>query len=140
MQYIATINTPGYLPDSGDIAVFDTATEAWEYLWDERNRHIEETYDGEADPDGNPWGEDECLDILSANVSCASGMHANTEPYPGCLTDGTGTVTGPTPGYEGDHDLGLAYTVTAHESVCSYCGADLVVEDCPNYGFGAEHA
>lgn len=115
MQYIATISTPGYLPDSDEPPpVFDTATEAWTYLWEERQRHIEEAYDGEADPDGNPWGEDECLDILGANVSCASGMH--TEPYPGCLPDGTGTVTGPTPGYDGDHDLGLAYTVTAAES------------------------
>jgi len=27
----------------------------------------------------------------------------------------TGTVYGPTPGYDGDHDLGLAYTVSPAE-------------------------
>ena len=35
-KYIAAVNTPGCLPDSEPVE-FDSVTEAWEYLADERN-------------------------------------------------------------------------------------------------------
>lgn len=104
MQYIATINTPGYLPDSdGDLAIFDTAKEAWTYLADER----EEAFDqAEVDPAGDP-----ALALMGQIIL-------------GQVDAEVGTVTGITPGYDGDHDLGKAYSVTARPGVtCVDCGA-----------------
>ena len=99
MQYIATISTPGYLPDSDDLAVFDTATEAWEYLRDERAEAFDQA-------------EQEMP--VHDRVLFATQVMAG-EP---------GTLTTTTPGYEGDHDLGKAYSVTAREGVtCVDCGA-----------------
>jgi hypothetical protein len=37
-RYIATLNTPGYLPQNDDPPVFDTAREAWQYLVSEVER------------------------------------------------------------------------------------------------------
>jgi hypothetical protein len=92
MPYLATINTPGYLPQDDEPPVFDTAEEAWGYLAEER----EETGTEEQSE------EDYLADVwhyLIAQSENASG-------------DGTGSVIGSTPGYDGDHDLGLAYSVT----------------------------
>lgn len=88
-KYVAIINTPGHLPES-EPAEFDTAQEAWDYLADERKR-AEEEY-----PE---W----------------------TDPYPMLpdiaeMGDSTGIVYGSTPGYEGNHDLGVAYNVQLAET------------------------
>lgn len=109
MLYQAIINTPGYLPES-DIPFFDTIKEAWEHLAAERARAFEGLDLPEIVIDG--------LDQLTAQDQC-------------------GVVYLGTPGYDGDHDLGEAYSVVAHEcsftrwrapdgtgwlSVCAVCG------------------
>jgi hypothetical protein len=83
MPYVATINVPGYLPMDDDPPVFDTAREAWEYLYEEHERAV----DG-----AEAWREDDGIDIHNM--------------------DREGVIYASTPGYEGDHDLGLAYCVT----------------------------
>jgi hypothetical protein len=90
-MYVAIINTPGYLPDSEDPPVFERSTDAWQHLAEERREHEDETGDYQG---GDPYSEtvDE-LDVQSQ------------------AKDSPGVLYGPTPGYEGDHDLGLAYTV-----------------------------
>jgi hypothetical protein len=97
VQYVATINTPGYLPMDDDPPVFDTAREAWAYLADERER-------GEDD-----YAEDDedYSDTYQDLVSLANGYTKNG--------DEPGTIYGPTPGYDGNHDLGLAYSVDIWE-------------------------
>lgn len=115
MPYVATINTPGYLPDADEPAVFDTAAEAWWSLYHER-------CDAERDA---PC--DLCDDTMTHGVTgdcdddsetgrglakrakwAASGLVCDWETV--------GTIHGPTPGYRGDHDLGLAYSVSEIES------------------------
>lgn len=105
VQYVATINVPGYLPQDDDPPVFDTAQEAWAYLADERER-----------------GEDgsELLDatatLVELNRVAMEARWTNGAPTDlGVNPDGTGTVYGDTPGYDGNHDLGLAYSVTLAE-------------------------
>jgi len=87
-RYVATVNMPGYLPMDDDPPVFSDARSAWEYLAEERER-------GE-DIDVEPAEDDTThADLLAAAKS-----------------DEEGTVYGPTPGYDGTHDLGLAYSVS----------------------------
>lgn len=93
-KYLATINVPGYLPMDDDPPVFDTAREAWEHLQWERMR-----------------GEDEIPGDYSETVA-ELGRWADPR-WPVTEHERCGTVYAPTPGYEGDHDLGLAYCVTA---------------------------
>lgn len=112
MRYVATINTPGYLPDSTEPPpTFDTAKEAWTYLYHERVNHERD----------NPC--DLCHDTMTHGPfgDCDDDTETATElgrmarwAGSGMVTDSeaTGTVTGPTPGYDGDHDLGLVYEVT----------------------------
>lgn len=111
-MFVATINIPGYLPMDDDPPTFDTAREAWEYLAGERE-HAE---------DG-----DDSLTEYTQTVSVLD--HAATDqvygnPFEDCPlnADGTGTIYGPTPGYDGDHDLGLAYSVSVAE--CDGCDQD----------------
>lgn len=92
MKYVAIINTPGYLPES-EPEEFDTETEAWAHLFEHRMRDEEE-----AEPDHS----------LSSETQRALVWRI--------ANGGTGTVTGPTPGYDGEHDLGVAYTVEEAES------------------------
>jgi hypothetical protein len=87
--YVATINTPGYLPMDDDPPTFDTTFDAWSYLREERIRAEDDVVESEDEP---------YTDTVE-NLRLAA---VNNE---------IGTVYGPTPGYEGDHDLGLAYTV-----------------------------
>jgi hypothetical protein len=87
MPYVATINVPGYLPE-GDPVEFDTATDAWSYLADERMRHEDET-------EGDSYSD----------TYRALTDHSN-------LTAEPGTIYGPNPDADADHDLGLAYCVT----------------------------
>lgn len=84
MKYVASVNVPGYLPES-DSVVFDTPEEAWEYLIGERERD-EDT----AAPD----------DVTVAQLRVARSIGAS------------GHIYGPTPGSDSPHDLGLAYCVT----------------------------
>ena len=102
MNYVAIINTPGYLPDSTEPPPeFDTCAEAWEYLAQER-RSAEDEMNPPAQYD-NPYSE--TVDELWARYQTASGRPI---PEPEVKP---GVVTGPTPGYDGDHDLGVAYEV-----------------------------
>lgn len=94
-MYLAIINTPGYLSHQDELPEFETITQAWEYLRDERIRDLEDPMNDEDD-----YAEDQCADELE-------GM-AYSSPE-------LGTVYGPTPGYDGDHDLGLAYSVIRSE-------------------------
>ena len=95
IMFVAIINVPGYVSEQLELPEFDTITEAWEYLRDERLRDLEDLMNDEDD-----YVEDQCADELE-------GM-AYDEPK-------LGTVYGPTPGYDGDHDLGLAYSVVRQE-------------------------
>lgn len=105
MTFVAVINTPGYLPEA-EPAEFDTVEEAWDYLATER-RDAED----EAETVAQGYsGTVNTLDTLAASVDWSTCENAGVDP----LT-GTGTVYGPTPGYEGDHDLGVAYSVTEQE-------------------------
>jgi hypothetical protein len=101
MMYEAMINVPGYLPMSDDQHVFDTVAGAWLYLRDERLRDLEDPMnDEDEDSDDGP-----CLEMESLADE-------------GVCT----TVYGWTPGYYGDHDLGVAYTVSLHtcDAMCDH--------------------
>lgn len=110
-RYVATINTPGYLPE-GDPAEFDTAREAWSYLAEERER---------AEDDHPDWSPEDAVGEYSETLQTlryiASGEHEHGSPHEDYPTnaDGTGTVYGGTPGYDGSHDLGVAYRVSLAE-------------------------
>lgn len=100
--YLATVNVPGYLPMADEPSAFDTADAAWLWLSEERER-------GE-DQDANT---PEYSDTWSTLRYIASGDHEHGAWGEDTRTNanGSGTVYGATPGYEGDHDLGLAYSV-----------------------------
>jgi hypothetical protein len=107
MKYVAIINTPGYLPEA-EPAVFDTPQEAWSHLADERQRHEEE-----AEPESEVYSDTFAdLAALGTEAHWRHRHHAQWLTDSGLAADGTGSIVGPTPGYEGSHDLGLAYTVT----------------------------
>lgn len=89
VRYLATVNIPGYLPQDDDPPLFETAAAAWGYLADKR-REAEEAEDGQEDYSST-------VGDLDAHEA------AGTEE---------GSVHGCTPGYDGRHDLGIAYTVT----------------------------
>lgn len=91
-QYVATINVPGYMPMDDDPPVFDDPAEAWAYLVEERKR-------GELD--------DETTEEYTSTVEALMAMAEGD--------GGVATIVGPTPGYTGDHDLGLAYSVSIYE-------------------------
>lgn len=107
--YLATVNIPGYLPMDDDPPTFDTASEAWRYLADEREqgggRYV---LDDPDDPDGTA-SEDPTYTCLmhhaDATTSYVCGNDTMHRP------DFVGTVYQP-PDRESTHDLGLAYCVT----------------------------
>jgi hypothetical protein len=111
-QYMATVNTPGYLPMDDDPPVFDTASEAWAHHANAREGH-----------EGDMSDDSEYSDVvMSLRYAAGPTFYPDTAPgtEPGnphedvpLNADGTGVIYGPTPGYDGDHDLGLAYCVTA---------------------------
>jgi hypothetical protein len=126
MRYIATMNTPGYLPQDDKLHVFDTTGEAWRYLAGER----EAGEDSTETPEGEeaPWEYSE-----TANTLAEWGEEGH----------GTDVLYGPTPGYMGRHDLGIAYSVTQVErglyrGPC--CGDDVIgdvgycCDDCQTEG------
>ena len=94
--YVATINVPGYLPMDDDPPTFETADQAWLYLAQYRRNDEDET--------------ETPLTPYSDTVAELEGQALG----PGAVTR-TGTVYGDTPGYDGDHDLGLAYSVSIAE-------------------------
>jgi hypothetical protein len=105
-RYVATINVPGYLPMDDEPPVFDTAAEAWSYLASERERDEDDFADDSEYSDTVTY-----LRYSAGNEVQYGSPH---EDYP-LNPDGTGTIYGDTPGYDGSHDLGLAYSVTAVE-------------------------
>lgn len=97
MKYSATINTPGYLPESEPL-VFDTAADAWRHLADVRAQD-----EDDADPDGiEPEYSDTYYELKRRG--------RNAYQTNGWANGSIDTVYGPTPGGR-IHDLGLAYTV-----------------------------
>jgi hypothetical protein len=115
-MYVATINTPGLLPEGdAEPAVFETAAEAWWYLYHERCTAEREApcdlCDGKMThgPEGDCDDDSETGEALAKHARWAgSGLV--------CDFEAVGTVYGPTPGYRGDHDLGLAYSVSEVEA------------------------
>lgn len=93
-KYLAVVNVPGYLPMADEPAEFDSARDAWEYLADERRRDEDDLGDGEYS---------ETVDALARQADAGWLV---------CDFERVGAVYGPTPGYDGSHDLGLSYSVT----------------------------
>ncbi len=100
MGFLATINVPGYLPVEDEPHVFETAHEAWQYLMNER------------------MADEDAAEVpglgYSITVTRLSDRMVDSAAD-GTSWDGTDTYYGDTPGYDGDHDLGLAYSVTEVE-------------------------
>jgi hypothetical protein len=92
MNYLATINTPGYLPMDDDPPIFETARAAWEYLRDERER------------------AEDCADMSGGY----SDGYAVLVELAADANVGPGAVYLTTPGRDPEdvHDLGEAYCVT----------------------------
>ena len=97
-MFIATMNTPGYLPWDENSPSFETSAEAWAYLADER-REQEDSAEYAGPGSIGSWYS-ETVDELDAYASAGHGPDV---------------VYGGTPGYEGSHDLGIAYCVTEEE-------------------------
>lgn len=137
-QYVATINIPGYLPQDDEPPVFDTAREAWEYLAEERERGEDAVYQ-----DGDSEDYSATRDTLAAIATEAHWQHGAPVDL-GVNADGTGTVYGATPGYDGTHDLGIAYSVSlaiecdhnmSREKVtCGACGRSWCDRCNPTHG------
>lgn len=129
MGYVATVNVPGYLPMDDDPPVFDTAKEAWQYLAEERERGEENYPDWEGD---NGLGEYSSTLGTLRYIASGEYEHGNLHEDTPTNPDGTGTVYGDTPGYDGSHDLGMAYSVslaiecehdlTREKVTCGACG------------------
>jgi len=99
-QFLATISTPGYMPWNDEPPMFDTAREAWDYLLDERREQ-----EDDAIMAGLGTGEGYSA-TLNRIEQAADGNWDGLN-----LDTGEGVIYGDTPGYDGDHDLGLAYCV-----------------------------
>lgn len=109
-RYVATINVPGYLPQDDDPPTFDAPCDAWGYLTDERERDEDMATDNGHEPGKCNCAPSKTWETLNA-LAQRSTPH-RTRVTLGINPDGTGTIYGPTPGHEGQHDLGLAYSVT----------------------------
>jgi hypothetical protein len=123
--YLATINTPGYLPMDDDRHVFTDPRDAWAYLASERERAEDQT-DSDMGEYSDTWR------ILGY---IASGEHRHGNPCEDWPTaaDGTGSVRGDTPGREDSaYDLGEAYSVTlwAHAGYPHEHGAHYDCDPC----------
>jgi hypothetical protein len=100
-MYVATVNVPGYLPMDDEPPTFDTASEAWSYLAEQLREN-----EDQLDLPGDSYSGT----VLELEANSMQTM-ADGTPY-----NFRGTVYGPTPGYDGDHDLGLAYSVDIAEN------------------------
>lgn len=99
-MYVALVNVPGYLGTDDEPPTFETPGEAWGYLAEERQESDDAWVPVDAeDPDG-PQQLDETCVLLE---------RYERENH------GEGSVWGPTAGYAGDHDLGMAYSVMVAE-------------------------
>lgn len=102
-KFLALINVPGYLGMDDEPPTFDRACEAWEYLVGER-RNAE-------DDDEIHIGEGYSATMCALEEAARGEFeNCNLDPHTGC-----GTIVGYTPGYDGNHDLGLAYSVMVAE-------------------------
>jgi hypothetical protein len=106
-RFVATVSVPGYLPMSDDRPVFDTAHEAWDYLSSERMRGEE------AGNDDDDYSD--IVDTLGALGTAAHWQGGAPMELGNIGPNGTGVIYGDTPGYDGSHDLGLAYCVAVAE-------------------------
>lgn len=106
-RYVAIVNVPGYLSMDDDPPTFDTARAAWAYLADERQREEDSAPDW---PAGDVGEYTTCVTYLRHAASDLVFGDAH-EDFP-LGADGTGVIYGDTPGYDGEHDLGLAYGVS----------------------------
>jgi hypothetical protein len=100
VKFTANYHVPGYMADEGAVAEFDTIAEAWAWLADDRESHENEASDGCSDDvcePGCPWRSEADLSETVAELREMSEL---------------GCVYGATPGYHGDHDLGIAYEVS----------------------------
>lgn len=113
MAYVATTSVPGYLPMDDDPPVFDTAAEAWQYLAEECARGGGDYVPDDPEDLEGPQSESATYACLqhNAEVKAPHVCGHDTPHWP----DHVGTVYGSTPGYDGDHDLGLAYSVSVAE-------------------------
>lgn len=102
-RYIATQNVPGYLPMADEPDVFDSAEMAWDYLLSERNTDLDNFVDIVSDGVVSLTAND---DVDEAIVAMEAAKAAGA----------IGSVVGTTPGYDGDHDLGLVYSVSEYEA------------------------
>jgi hypothetical protein len=106
-KFLATTNTPGYLPMSDEPAVFDTAREAWAYLADERIRDEDSGFDAEPDTADEGYSS-----IVNTMESLGNGTLSFEEhDLCGVASTGEGTIWGPSCPPQ-MHDLGLNYTVS----------------------------
>lgn len=101
--YVAQIYAPGYLPES-DTPGFPTAHEAWAYLASERMR-------GEDEAEGGGSYSDECT-IMESYGNPSYDYSVDPDDHR-VTARGVGYIGADTPGYDGDHDLGLIYRVSA---------------------------
>lgn len=145
-RYLATINTPGYLPDinDDDPPMFETAQEAWAWLADERQRE-EDQYDSYP----------EYTDTYEVMRRLGEGEQPGIASEDVIGDDGVGTVYGESPhrigpdGCSDSDDLGVAYSVsvaprpdvTAREGAIEYLTHDESGEytgwlDCPGSRYG----
>lgn len=108
MKFLATTNTPGYLPMDDDPPTFDTAREAWAYLADERIRDEDAGIDAGAPDEGYSSIVNFMESIGNGTLSFEDG------DYVGVASNGEGSIWGPSCPPK-MYDLGLAYTVTAVE-------------------------
>lgn len=111
-RFMAVINVPGYLPMDDDPPVFDTPQEAWSYLADTRRRDEDDAVYADDDPDQCEYTDTVALLEYTAGPDVEYGNPHEDNPV---NADGSGVVYGSTPGYQGEHDLGLAYCVIAVE-------------------------
>lgn len=116
MLYVATVNVPGYSPMSDEPAVFRTAEEAWSYLASERERAEDESAECAADY-SRTLGALRALASEALSIAELDSCVINAERC--------GYVYGQTPGYDGDHDLGLAYSVATDDTLAR--AADVVL-------------
>lgn len=111
MRYLATINVPGYLPMDDDPPTFETPAEAWWYLYHERVRSEQDAPCDLCDDTMTHGPCGDCDDDSETGRALGQAARA-AKSAAHFMPD---TVYGPTPGYRGDHDLGLAYCVTEVE-------------------------